>query len=113
MKYTGTLDTIELDELQANLPVGTITFNINVDSETTFERGDLLAASSYDSEFKKATAADTGKVYAIVRDTSSESAVIPAFISGGFHIEKINDSEVAEGLRADLHKQNIILANMI
>jgi len=115
MKYYEDFEAMTLDELQAAGSVELTTFNVNVSSDTTILRGDLLAGSSFSDTFKLATNSDTNKILCIARDNfiaDSEHTVTAVFTSGNFHLNRINSSDTAVVLQNELRKQNIHLARL-
>ena len=115
MKYYEDFEALQLDELQAAGNVDLTTFNVNVSSDTTIQRGDLLAGNSFSDTFKLATNSDTNKILCIARDNfiaDSEHTVTQAYFSGNFHTGRINSSDTAIVLQNELRKQNIHLARL-
>lgn len=117
-KNSGRFDGVKPDELIGGTLEPLETFNINVASDTTLTRGDLLAATNFSATFSLATAADTAKVFAVARENftaGSDSSVAPAYVRGTFNREKINPSDTAilTALEPALRRQNILLTTLL
>ena len=118
-KYFGSFKISNKDELVGDTWRELIRFNINVASDTTIQRGTLLAADSFEGNFKLVDSTDTGKVFAIALDNftaDSDSTVAQAYTSGVFNREKIitaaTDSSILNALTPELRKQNIFFTSV-
>ena len=111
-KYFGSFKISNKDELVGDTWRELIRFNINVASDTTIQRGTLLAADSFEGNFKLVDSTDTGKVFAIALDNftaDSDSTVTQAYTSGVFNKSKVIVGEGVDinALKNELRKQNI------
>lgn len=118
--YNGSFPGITHDDLQAmSEQVPVFVRNIEVASDTTIHRGDLLCATNPRGEYHLANATDAAannRWYGIAIDdyaADSDHTITQAYISGIFHEEKINtaDSSTAKIslFELELRRQNIWL----
>ena len=121
MEYTGTFNnTVARDELFGGgdgFPVELI--NVEIASDTTVTRGELLAGDTPKGTFAAITSTDDAEKYLVIAAENytaadSDSTVTSCYSAGKFNREKII---LAEGLDIDnfenaLRKQNIILTSL-
>jgi len=109
-------DCIKKDELIGGLSEIQIN-NINVASDTTLQRGDLLAADNFQATFKLAAASDTSKAFAVAFkdfEASKDKTVTQAYVRGTFNREKLkvassDTASVLATLEPALMRQEIFL----
>lgn len=119
--YFGTFEGVTWDDLQAaGDGISTFTRNIEVGSDTTVERGMLMAASTPTGVYSLAGAGDSGKFFAIARENfeaDSSHTVTTAFTMGRFHAPKVittggSDTSVLAALEPELRRQNLHLVGL-
>lgn len=115
-RFFGTRDGIKRDELMGGadgIPVSIR--NVEVSSDTTIQRGMLLASATTFGVFAPATSSDTSKVLVIAeKDFTADSDlhVTQAYTSGKFNREKIILDGNIDDFENELRKQNIILTSI-
>ncbi len=117
-RFFGTRDGIKRDELMGGadgIPVSIR--NIEVSTDTTIQRGMLLASATTFGVFAPATSSDTSKVLVIAENdfvADSDHTVTQAFTSGKFNREKIilDESLNIDDFEVELRRQNIILTSI-
>ena len=115
-RFFGTRDGIKRDELMGGadgIPVSIR--NVEVSSDTTIQRGMLLASATTFGVFAPATNSDTSKVLVIAeKDFTADSDlhVTQAYTSGKFNREKIILDGNIDDFENELRKQNIILTSI-
>lgn len=122
-KYYGSLDSgIKRDDLLSmsdQVPV--FIRNIEIATDTTVHRGDLMAATDPQGTYHLAGAADSAandRFYCIIVDdyeADAEHYICQGYLSGIFHLEKI---KVAEGAKIQdfelrLREQGIWLRKLL
>lgn len=120
-EYFGTFPGVREDILEAaGDGIPKFLNNINVASDTTVQRGMLMAASAPTGTFSLAGAGDTNKYFAIARDdfeADSSHTVCQAWVSGRFHREAVitaggSDTTVLEALEPEMRRQNLHLTSI-
>ena len=124
-KYYGSLDSgIKRDDLLSmGDQVPTLIINVEVATDTTVHRGDLMAGTDLESEFHLATASDAtlGNAFfgIAVEDYQADSdhSVTQCYISGVFHDSKIitadSDTAPIELFELELRRQHIWLRKIL
>lgn len=121
--YNGSFPGITHDDLQSmveSLPV--FVRNVEIASDTTIHRGDLLCATNPRGEYHLANATDaaaTNRWYGIAIDdyaADAEHYTTQIYISGVFHEEKINtassDTAPISLFELELRRQMIYLRSL-
>lgn len=120
-KYFGHFPGVTDDNLEAaGDGVPKFIRNVDVGSDTTIQRGMLLAASTPAGEYHLASALDTGSFFAIARDdfeATSENTVCQAWTMGRFHAPSVittggSDTTILNTLEPELRRQNIHLVGL-
>ena len=116
MQLNGNFGQVsQFDDLFAGGYVPVYLKNIEINSDTTLQRGMLLAETG--GVYNLATSSDTGKSLAVAAvdftPADSDDTVAQAYISGYFHKNKIitgpTDTSIIDSLELEMRRQNIIL----
>ena len=112
----GTIEGASYENLLAGDGGELLTRNVRISSETTVERG-MLLAGSYDgtgTTVHLATAADTvGKELFIAASDSASIEVITAYESGRFNRSAIKTTVPLSGFELEMRKQGLRLTEVL